>query len=428
MPRKFRIIMAMLVLLTTQAYTQRSTNSVYSRYGIGDLTYKGFARSSSMGGISAGLRLKNNINYLNPASYTSQDTLSFIFDFGVRSAFNSYTNDEETFQFNTFNIDHLAIGFPVTRWWKSSVGLVPYSSMGYKITSRETVINNPEDTVIKYFEGTGGITQLYFGNSFELFDHVSLGMNVSYLFGSLDKTLSQEFEENSYYNIFNEENSTRVGGFHYRFGLQYHEKISENFSFVIGGTVENQNALGTRSSLFSTSTRTLTSQNSRVPDVDTIMNQSGARNEILLPTYYGAGLTFKYKNNLTAGIDYFKHNWSEASFLGEKDSITNSSGYALGLEYVHDPASFRAYWHTIRFRAGGYFNDTYFKINGIQLNEYGMTFGLGFPIRNSNSMFNIGLEIGQRGTTENNLIQENFKRLNFSFTLYDFWFIKRKFD
>ena len=312
--------------------------------------------------------------------------------------------------------------FPLPGGGKAALDLYPIAAW---------VINNPEDTITKFFEGTGGITQLYFGNSFEFFKRISLGVNINYLFGSLDKSVTQEFEDDTYYNIFSEESSSRVGGFHYRFGLQYHDKLGENLSFTLGGILENESNLNTRSGIFSTSISNpviTLSSGARAPDVDTIVNVSGQKNEIIMPVFIGGGFTVKYTENLTAGFDYFNQNWSEARFMGERDSITNSYGYAMGMEYVYDPASFRAYWHTIRFRAGGYYNNTYFKINDVQLKEYGMTFGLGFPLRNSNSMFNIGVEMGQRGTTDNNLIKENFTRLNFSFTFYDFWFIKSKFD
>ncbi|HCY00230.1 MAG TPA: hypothetical protein DG754_08845, partial [Bacteroidales bacterium] len=48
-----------------------TTNSPYSRYGLGEIRTQGYANTKAMGGISQGIRQGTWINYLNPASYTS---------------------------------------------------------------------------------------------------------------------------------------------------------------------------------------------------------------------------------------------------------------------------------------------------------------------------------------------------------------------
>lgn len=71
-----------------------------------------------------------------------------------------------------------------------------------------------------------------------------------------------------------------------------------------------------------------------------------------------------------------------------------------------------------------------FEINNQQINRYGITFGLGLPMGKSSdpSELNIGIELGQQGTKENNLIKESFANLRLSFNLSDTWFQKRKYD
>jgi hypothetical protein len=66
--------------------------------------------------------------------------------------------------------------------------------------------------------------------------------------------------------------------------------------------------------------------------------------------------------------------------------------------------------------------------NGQQINDYGITFGVGLPIYRSRSTINVAAELGRKGTTENNLVLENYFRLNLMVNLYDMWFIKRRFD
>jgi len=60
-----------------------------------------------------------------------------------------------------------------------------------------------------------------------------------------------------------------------------------------------------------------------------------------------------------------------------------------------------------------------------------MSFGVGLPVgtpRNPFSNANIGLEFGKRGTTDANLVKENFVNINISLSLNDRWFQKRKYD
>ena len=64
----------------------------------------------------------------------------------------------------------------------------------------------------------------------------------------------------------------------------------------------------------------------------------------------------------------------------------------------------------------------------IQINDFGISFGLGLPIYRSNSTINISAEFGKRGTTKYNLVRENYAKFNLSANLHDLWFMSRKID
>lgn len=67
----------------TIASAQISTNSPYTRYGLGDMFDQSFTNNAAMGGVGYALRTSEHINAMNPASYTAVDSLSFIFDAGM---------------------------------------------------------------------------------------------------------------------------------------------------------------------------------------------------------------------------------------------------------------------------------------------------------------------------------------------------------
>ena len=135
-------------------------------------------------------------------------------------------------------------------------------------------------------------------------------------------------------------------------------------------------------------------------------------------------------------MDYSAQDWSKAQFFGEADSLTASSSIRFGLQYTPvsvDEVRRASYWKRISIRAGGFYNKTYLDINGQQLENYGMTFGIGIPWKNERNLltktsFNISYQLGWQGSLKNGLVKETYQVLSIGFTLYDFWFIKPKYD
>ncbi len=70
-------------VLNAQNTDALGTFTPYSLFGIGDINRPGSAYNQAMGGIGIGIRENRNINFLNPASFTKRDTLSFMMDFGA---------------------------------------------------------------------------------------------------------------------------------------------------------------------------------------------------------------------------------------------------------------------------------------------------------------------------------------------------------
>ena len=71
---------ALFVWATISIMAQSGTNSPYSQFGLGLLADQSSGFSRGMNGLGIGFREHNQVNYLNPASYSAIDSLSFIFD------------------------------------------------------------------------------------------------------------------------------------------------------------------------------------------------------------------------------------------------------------------------------------------------------------------------------------------------------------
>ena len=402
---------------------QTLTTSPYSRYGIGDLMNRSTSQGQAMGGLSSGLRSNTSLNLLNPASLTAVDTVSFLFEAGTFERVTHLRTTDVQRTVNNIGFSYAAMAFPVTRWWKAGMGILPYSNVGYRMAVTET---NPDmGEVTSSFTGSGGVSQFYLSSSIAPVKYVSLGASFSYLFGPISHSKSLAIPADSNYFSVNSTQTAVLGGINMNYGAQVTIPFPKNWFVTLGGTWQASSTIGTES-------RTLIMQTGPGWS-DTLLFVEDPDNSIILPMGWAAGFTFGQKNKFTAGFDYRTQNWSKALFLGQPDSLANSRDFIIGMEYIPDFLSATRYLQRVRYRAGMRYSETCLQLNGTQLTEFGITFGAGFPIRDrlrmgSQSSFNVILELGKRGTIKNELISETYGTVTFQLTLHDRWFKKYKYD
>jgi hypothetical protein len=425
----FFVILFFLTITLSNSFSQINTYSPYTRYGLGQLSKSGFGNNFGIGTAGIALRSNKELNPINPASYSAQDSMSFIFDFGLNYNSTRYATSSLETKLNNSNIHHLAIGFPITNWLKASAGISPYSFVGYNI-SDERILS--EVGLVDYrFEGNGGLNRFYLGTSAELYKKLSIGVNFSYLFGFINNTNRVEFPNSNEIAITQSENNTVIKGVVYNLGLQYTESFNDKYFITAGLVFDNEANLNANKTLFTRnyfpgSTIGLNDSTILSPTFEVDREESDGK--IVFPRNYGAGLALGIKNKLTITGEYSKQEWSKSLFMGSSDSLVDANSYKFGVEYIPEYSALRGYYKKVHYRVGGYYTNTYLSIQGNQIIDYGITFGVGLPFRNTKTMFNIGFIAGQRGTTENDLIKENYGIVNVSFTLNDFWFFKRKYE
>ena len=425
MQKTYNILILISALLLSQLlFSQNNTISPYTQFGVGDLTNKNFGVSNALGGIGYGLRSSQHINFKNPASYTATDSMSFLFSFGFNSKITKYKTINEELTRESTNLNFLAISFPVTKWLKSSIGLLPYSNVGYGFMDTIYDFN-----ALEYNFGNGGINQFYLGNSFEIFDELSVGFNFSYLFGSLKQIRSLIFLDGGYNNT-QREDVIRVKDFNLSYGLQYYNELNDKISYTLGINFENSSKINSLYKSITLSTKGRTVENvDPFNIVDTIGLPIERDNEnIILPNNIGIGLSFLIDEKYLFGADYNFQTWSNSHIIGKTDSLVNSNSISLGMEYTPDKASVTKYWKRINYRFGAHYSNSYIELFDEQLKDMGLSFGVGIPIQRSKSVINVSFDLGKRGTIENNLILENYGIISLNVSLADIWFIKRKFD
>lgn len=419
------IILVGLIIFPTLLFAQfnNNTSSPYSRFGMGDLQSYGFGRSAAMGGASLASRYNTQINLSNPASYSAIDSLTFMFEFGIDGTYSKFKNDLGSTNTNNVNFQYFAMKFQITNWLAAGLGLIPFSDMGYTVEVNEE-IDNVGGVLTKYY-GAGTVSDAFFGVAVEPLKNVSIGVNMNYMFGKLNHNAEVYFLDASDFYGMQQYADFRLSDFGFDFGAQVTLPLKDNTQLIFAAVVENKPEYNAH---YSNITQKNLSSGNTI-DRDTLFFAEENESTINMPLTIGGGISYTKKNVFEINVDYFHQSWSNATFLGHKsDFITDLNKFAIGGEWIPNKFSIRSYLSKIAFRAGFKYEETYLMFGDQQINDLGISFGVGLPINRSNSTVNIAAEFGKRGTTENGLVLENYARLNLSVNLYDLWFVKKRFN
>ncbi len=405
------------------AQFNNNTTSPYSRYGIGDLQSYSLGRTAAMGGASLASRNPQQINTSNPASYTAVDSLAFLFEFGLSGKFSGFRNDIASMNTNDINFRYFAMNFQITNWLATSLGLTPVSDIGYDVRVNQD-IENAGNVLYQYF-GEGSLSKAYMAFALEPVKNVSLGAGLNYIFGSLNRNSEVYFLESSDFYTLQKYERIRLSDFGFNFGTQVTVPLTENEHITLAAVLE---AKPKYTGFYSDITQKTISSSSKL-DTDTLNFQDEEKSYIEFPFTYGFGVSYVKNNKLEINADYFHQTWSKAKFFGSVNPVlTDLDKFAAGAEWIPNRFSIGSYLNRIAYRAGIKFEKSYLKLNNQQINDFGISFGVGLPVYRSNSTINISAEIGRKGTTRNSLVVENYAKLNLSVNLYELWFIQRRFD
>lgn len=420
-----------LLSLTVKVNGQATISSPYSDFGVGLLEPGVFALGRSMGGISQGMRSPIDINISNPASYSAVRLTAF--EAGLFGGVRGLSKGSLSQTNHDFGLSYISLAFPVSSKWGSSVGLMPFSNVGYQVTN-ESILDT---TDVHYTNmGEGGLSQFYIGNSFAFSPNFSIGANVAYLFGRIEQSWRTEFPDNQFlYRNSKVVDAFRANGFRFSFGLQGGVNLAEKVRLTYGYTTHLKTKLTAHSDLYRISYNT--SQGTE-RDLDTSQVLLGAKNSLNLPASHKAGFTINSRGIWLFGADVSLSDWTgfnrTSAYQPERAQrdLGKSFGVAAGVQFTPDPESVSSYFKLVNYRAGFNYQQMPIAVNGKDITETSISLGLGMPFlsreANSYGKFNLGVELGQRGTNDGNLIKEQFAIFNVGITYSTRWFIKRQFD
>lgn len=436
-----KLVFVFIALFAIKSYAQEGTASPYSFYGMGSLKFKGTVESRSMGGLSV-YSDSIHINLRNPASYASKNLAIYNnesrpvkFAIGGSHTNAKLKSDTASDEVNSSTLDYLAMSFPIGRFGLG-MGLIPYTSVGYKLET----LNNNNDLSTK-FRGEGGVNKVYASLGYLVMDGLSVGVDLGYNFGNVkNNTIEYVYTNEGTLAQYQtrEDNRSDIGGLSANFGIIFSKMIQDKFELTTSLTFRPEMNLNSENSrTYNTITiNAINDQEYVVNSIEADLASQGLKStDFVLPTKLSLGAGIGQPRIWFVGAEYtylntkaFKNELYASSDSAGNVTYSNASTVSIGGFVIPDYNSFSSYFKRVVYRAGVRFEGTGLNINDQAINEFGISFGVGLPMGNTFSNANIGVEFGKRGTTSENLIQENFFNFQLSFSFNDRWFQKRRFN
>lgn len=432
----FRNIFTSLLLASATlplAAQTNGSNSPYSRYGFGLLGDRGNAFNKGMAGTAYGMQNGKELNTKNPASYAAIDSLTFLFDLGLSMQNGNIAQGGVKTNAKNSSVDYVTAGFRVAKNVGMSLGLVPFSTIGYNTSSKEEIqASNQVLTKTTTFSGDGGLHEAYIGVGWAPFRRFSIGMNAGYLWGDLSHTVLMNFDDSNI-NSTRQAYETDIRTYKADFGLQYVQPLDKKNTLTLGLTYGLGHDIKRDAYYYNQKVVTGSSASG-----DTLV----CRNAFQLPHTLGAGVTWTHDNSLRVGVDYTFQKWADMKFpmvvenaagaldyVGRKDLFTDLHKVSLGMEYVKNPEGLR--WRQrVRYRAGFSYQTPYTKIGGVDGPQHFLaSVGVALPItnmHNSRSLINFSAQYERVKPKMAGMITENYIRFSIGLTFNERWFMKWK--
>ncbi|KAA5823344.1 hypothetical protein FPF71_11580 [Algibacter amylolyticus] len=409
---KIKTLLVLIVVIPS-CFSQNDTSTPYSLFGLGVENKTATGGLTGLGNTGISQNNSGEINLINPASLGNIQQKTFLYEFGINGVYSTLKTNNISDTTYDFNMSHAVMAFPITKNVGMSFGLLPYTKVGYDIDF-ENPIEGSTDTYISRVTGSGGLNKFYLSSGVQVFNKLSFGVDLSYLFGSVNQ------ETNLYYDSF--VNITDVNyyrGFKLKTGVQYNLIKNTNKEITLGAILELPANLG--GDQVSNSYKTSVGGTKVLIDE----NVESDLEDFELPLTFGLGLTTKLNSSLTTSFDFTKLYWDNTNQVQNNESYNNQDIYAFGAEYL--PTDKNKYWSLVKYRFGLNYNTGFLNISNQKIDSYFASVGLGLPMSN-HSKLNISYSYGREGSTSNSLVQENFHKITLNLSFIGNWFNKRKYD
>ncbi len=418
--KKILIICIGFMMLQSFGFAQNQMGTPYSFVGLGTNYHRGDIRSFSMGNTGIATRHNISLNMVNPAGLSGVDSLSFLGSAGIGLDNVSYRTSNANSQYSTAHLNHISIGFPITKWWKTALYVTPMSQVGYEAFDYGKA-DNIGNTKYEY-NGNGGISSFIWAHGMNITKHLAIGVSGGYNFGKIEHVKMLSFPDSAFMFSSQVKQKLQLRGFSWEIGAQYYAKVSALHTLGIG--VKYGLSSSWKSDEKSTALRFLGDNPFNNTTVDTVAQWDAKNNSLNLPHIIGVGLSWQYSDKFLLNSDFVYEDWSKYKYLNSAQYITNRWRAAIGAEIIPESNNLSSYWKMIHYRLGFRYENLGIKFAENNIKEFALSGGFGLPLRKSKTFVNLGFEIGQSGSIDNHLIQNRFFKVYLGISIKERWFIK----
>ncbi|PIQ49586.1 MAG: hypothetical protein COW03_04330 [Cytophagales bacterium CG12_big_fil_rev_8_21_14_0_65_40_12] len=397
------------------------TQSAYSSFGVGEVSWGGYSQNAAMGGLGISFNNRLFLNNINPALVATN--YEAIFQIGASFDSRTYNNGQTQYSSFTGGFKDFGLSLPIKYGkWNLAFGLSPYTSVNYSLYETDNTSSASQ------LDGSGGIDQVYLTNAFRIGDNLLVGIKGSFLFGSILREIEYTIldAEGTTFGttVYNERRS--FSDFTANVGLNYSFKVGELKKLNLGAFYNLEADVRSRN-LTKFESRDL---NGNTSSSDTLV--ANVDSQITIPHRLGFGISIEKKDKYVFGLDLQSQPWSnyvnEAGVKGQ--NFGNAFRIALGGEFTPNNLELKAL-SRFTYRFGVHYERTPYLINSQEVNDFGINIGMSLPLNAfwGVSNINFGATLGRRGSVVDGLIRENYLKLNLGFSLQDqTWFVRQKYN
>ncbi len=440
--KHFALLLALTAsVVASHTYAQNGINIPFSQYGTGfsSMPYS-VPFASQMGGVVYTRQAANIINPFNPASYAAIQPTSFVFNMGIGIEMSTFIDPSASLYDADGNIAYLAMGFPLSKWWKTAIGILPLTTVSYESVQTQSDPVWGENKTS--YEGVGGLTKVFWGHGFNITDRLSVGLNANFLFDHLSRAITYHFPGNdsTYIMDARREKTTNIHNFTFDMGLQYTQPIGEDYTLLAGLTFIPHRIMDvTDNSLIYTFVTYAATEYIR----DTIFplpGQSGQYTSTLEQPYtVGIGLALQRNDIWSLAFDATYAPWSGLKYTeNEEYNIFGASALrygdnfrgAVGIQRLGDKNA-QKYMRRVTYSGGFHYEMGKLQLQPVgselsRIDEWGIGFGMSLPMRKGRSVLDFSLNYSSMGSED--LLRRNYFIIGIGLGSSDTWFQKRKYN
>lgn len=402
-------------------------NSPYAAFGIGDVKYDNTTDVNAMGGISTAYiwDFNNNFNFSNPAANKNLELTTIkVEGTNENNFFKSNYDDLKATKHSSY-LSNITIAFPLSPKVKFGLGYQPYSSKKYSVLNTETLSTGGGKASL--FTGEGTISTVQAALSYQISPQFGVGLRSNFYFGNLYDINELTYSTAELINGY--ETKNKIKTFNFTLGTAYQKVLENDKKLTLGATYTFGNT-GQMETRYVNSTYFYTP--GQVKNNVSIIDEQTSEDKNLIPMEFSLGAGYGKDGKWFWGtqVDYKKG--ETIQFLGQPFANENSYKIAAGGWYIPNYNNFRSYFSRVTYRYGAYYEKGNLSFMGTDINKFALTGGVSLPFENKGasrmSGIDLGIELGKRGTLDNNMVRQNFVNLRIGLSFADKWFRKTLYD